>query len=205
MTRHSVRAIGAPVRSLRRLLTNTRGATIVEFAIITVPLVTMMCGLFDLGYREYLTVQVQDALDQAARRVTIGTSTSPAQLTAIVKAKVLPIANNATVVVVPTSYDKFQRISKPEPITTDTAPLGSYNTGDCFTDVNGNGVWNSVAGKSGTGGSDDVVLYTATVSFPQIMPMSGLLGWSSTETVTVTTMLKNQPYASQAEPRTVCS
>lgn len=190
---------------VRRLFGEERGATIVEFAIITIPLIVMMCGLFDLGYRQYLAVQVQDALDQAARRVTVGTSTSTDQLTAIVKAKVTQIAKNATVTVVPTSYDKFQRIAKAEPITTDTAPLGSYNSGDCFTDINGNGTWDAIAGKAGTGGSDDVVLYTATVSMPQIMPMSGLVGWSSTETITATTMLKNQPYASQAEPRTVCS
>lgn len=190
---------------LRRLRGDRRGATIVEFAIITIPLTVMMCGLFDLGYRQYLAVQVQDALDQAARKVTVGSGTTAAQLTAIVKDKVMPIANNATVSVVPTSYAKFKQVAKPEPITTDTAPVGSYNAGDCFTDINGNGAWDADAGKSGTGGSDDVVLYTATVTVPQIMPMSGLLGWSTTETLTATTMLKNQPYASQPEPATICS
>jgi len=108
-------------------------------------------------------------------------------------------------VVSPSSYDKFQSVGKPEPITTDTAPLGVYNAGDCFVDVNGNGSWDSDAGKSGTGGSDDVVLYTATVTYREIFPVSGFLGWGSTRTLTATTMLRNQPYASQREPATICT
>jgi hypothetical protein len=123
----------------------------------------------------------------------------------LVRARVAVIASNATVTVVPTSYPKFQNVAKAEPITTDTAPLGSYNAGDCFSDTNRNGIWNSDAGKSGTGGSDDVVLYTATIRLPEIVPMRGLMGWDAVDTLTVTTMLKNQPYASQAEPATICT
>jgi Flp pilus assembly protein TadG len=190
---------------LRRLLGEARGATIVEFAIITIPLTMMMCGLFDLGYRQYVAVQLQDALDQAARQVTVGTGTTTAKINQIVTAKIRPVANNATVTVAPVSYDSFAHVGKPEPITTDTAPLGKYNAGDCFLDINGNGVWDADAGETGTGGSDDIVVYTATVTYPAIMPMYGLLGWSKTETVSSTTMMKNQPYASQPEPATICS
>lgn len=190
---------------LRRLLGEARGATIVEFAIITIPLTVMMCGLFDLGYRQYVAVQLQDALDQAARQVTVGTGTTTAKINQIVTAKIRPVANNATVTVAPVSYDSFAHVGKPEPITTDTAPLGKYNAGDCFLDINGNGVWDADAGETGTGGSDDIVVYTATVTYPAIMPMYGLLGWSKTETVSSTTMMKNQPYASQPEPATICS
>jgi Flp pilus assembly protein TadG len=189
---------------LKRLGADQRGATIVEFALVCIPFVTMLCALFELGFQQYVAVQLQDALDQAARKVTVGTGTTSAQLTALVKARVQTIAPTATVVVSPTSYAKFQNVAKAEPITTDTAPLGTYNAGDCFTDVNGNGSWDSDAGKAGTGGSDDVVLYTATVSYREIVPVSGLLGWGSTRTMTATTMLRNQPYASQAEPATVC-
>lgn len=193
------------VHRVRRFLKEQRGATMVEFAIVSLPAIAIMCGLFDLGFRQYVATQVQDALDRAARRVTVGTSTTSAQLTAMVKDSVSVVLKNATVTVVPTSYSKFQQVSKAEPITTDTAPLGSYNAGDCFTDINGNGAWDADAAKGGTGGSDDVVLYTATVTYPEIMPMRKLMGWSAMTMLTATTMLKNQPYASQAEPVTVCS
>ncbi len=190
--------------ALRRIGGDRRGATVVEFALIALPAIAIMGGLFDLGYRQYVATQVQDALDRAARRVTIGTGTTAAQLTAMVGDSVKAISRDAVVVVVPTSYGKFQQVAKPEPITTDTPPLGQYNAGDCFRDINGNGVWDADGARAGTGGSDDVVLYTATVTYPEIIPMSRLMGWSPVTTLTATTMLKNQPYASQAEPVIQC-
>lgn len=190
--------------ALRRIGGDRRGATVVEFALIALPAIAIMGGLFDLGYRQYVATQVQDALDRAARRVTIGTGTTAAQLTAMIGDSVKAISRDADVVVVPTSYGKFQQVAKPEPITTDTPPLGQYNAGDCFLDINGNGVWDADGARAGTGGSDDVVLYTATVTYPEIVPMSRLIGWSAMTRLTATTMLKNQPYASQAEPVTRC-
>ncbi|WP_267433912.1 TadE/TadG family type IV pilus assembly protein [Sphingomonas sp. GM_Shp_1] len=189
---------------LSRIGGDRRGATVVEFALISLPAIAMMCGLFDLGYRQYVATQVQDSLDRAARRVTVGTGTTAVQLTALVQDSVSAISRDARVVVAPTSYGKFQQIAKAEPIVTDKPPLGTYNAGDCFIDINGNGIWDADAARAGTGGSDDVVLYTATVTYPEIMPMRKLMGWSPLTTLTATTMLKNQPYASQAEPATLC-
>lgn len=181
-----------------------RGATLVEFAIIAMPMFVMMIAMFDLGFREYISIQVQAALDQAARQVTVGTTTTVAAIKSSVTTQVQTILPGATVTVVPSSYNSFSSVGKPEPITTDTAPLGSYNAGDCFTDLNGNGTWDSDSGLGGTGGSDDVVYYTATVTYRQILPIKQMLGWSATETVTSTTLMKNQPYASQPDPATVC-
>jgi len=192
------------MRILSRIGGDRRGATVVEFALISLPAIAMMCGLFDLGYRQYVATQVQDSLDRAARRVTVGTGTTAVQLTALVQDSVSAISRDARVVVAPTSYGKFQQIAKAEPIVTDKPPLGTYNAGDCFIDINGNGIWDADAARAGTGGSDDVVLYTATVTYPEIMPMRKLMGWSPLTTLTATTMLKNQPYASQAEPATLC-
>ncbi len=192
-------------RTLKDIRTDERGATLVEFAIVSLPLIVMIMAMFDLGFREYIGIQLAGALDQSARQVTVGTSTTVASIKANVTTQIRTILPGATVTVVPSSYDAFSAVGKPEPITTDTAPLGVYNQGDCFQDLNGNGVWDSDAGLSGTGGSDDIVYYTATVTYPEIVPMRKLLGWSATETVTGTTMMKNQPYASQADPAVVCS
>ncbi len=192
-------------RTLKDIRTDERGATLVEFAIVSLPLIVMIMAMFDLGFREYIGIQLAGALDQSARQVTVGTSTTVASIKANVTTQIRTILPGATVTVVPSSYDAFSAVGKPEPITTDTAPLGVYNQGDCFQDLNGNGVWDSDAGLSGTGGSDDIVYYTATVTYPEIVPMRKLLGWSAIETVTGTTMMKNQPYASQADPAVVCS
>ncbi|RYF20942.1 MAG: pilus assembly protein [Oxalobacteraceae bacterium] len=192
-------------RRLKNFCQDARGATLVEFAIVVMPLIIMMMAMFDLGFREYISIQLAGALDQSARQVTVGTATTVSSIKTSVTAQIRTILPGATVDVVPSSYDAFSKVGKPEPITTDTAPIGSYNKGDCFEDENGNGVWDIDSGLSGTGGSDDIVYYTAIVTYPEIVPMRRLLGWSAIETVTGSLMMKNQPYASQADPAVVCS
>ena len=189
----------------RALAHDRRGAALVEFAILCMPAIMMMLAMFDLGFREYMRIQLANALDQSARQVTVGTTTSVATVKAAVTTRMRQILPGATVDVIPSSYASFSSIGKPEPITTDTAPTGTYNKGDCFQDLNGNGVWDADSGRGGTGGSDDIVYYSATVTYPEIVPMRKLIGWSATETVTGTALMKNQPYASQPDPAVVCS
>ena len=50
------------------------------------------------------------------------------------------------------------------------------------------------------GGADDAVLYTMTVTYKQMFPMSTMLGWSPNKSITASTVLRNQPYGSQNVP-----
>lgn len=189
----------------RRLRSNERGVAVVDFAIVMVPLILLLFGLIDLGFRAYVGVMLQGGLNSVARQVTVSNTTTATQITALVKGKVNKVLPGANVTVAASSYYNFTNVGKPEPITTDTAPLGVYNTGDCFLDLNGNGVWNADSGTGGTGSSDDIVYYTATATYTALIPIQALFGKPSTETVSATALFKNQPYASQADPATVCS
>lgn len=180
------------------------GATAVEFALVAPSLFLVILALCDLGLRQYIAAQLQGSLDQAARTVTVGGVTA-ATVTNFVKGRVQRILPNATVTLTTSSYDDFSKVGKPEPITTDTAPLGTYNTGDCFLDMNQNGVWDSDSGTTGTGSSDDIVYYTAVASYPALFPLARMLGWPTTETVSATVMVRNQPYATQAQPVVKCT
>lgn len=188
----------------RRLRRDERGVTLVEFGLVSPVLILMLMALIDLGFRSYVGMQLQGTLDQAARKVTVG-SVSASTVNSFVQQRMTAIIRTATVAVTEKNYDNFSRVGKPEPITTDIAPIGTYNKGDCFLDLNGNGTWDSDSGASGSGGGDDIVYYTATVSFPALMPLGRLLGWPTTETVSATMMMRNQPYSAQATPPTVCS
>jgi Flp pilus assembly protein TadG len=189
---------------MRRLARDEGGITLVEFALVSPVLLMMMLALIDLGFRSYVSMQLQGTLDQAARKVTVGSVTT-SSINSFVQQRMTAIIRTATVTVAEKNYDTFSHVGKPEPITTDTAPIGTYNKGDCFLDINGNGTWDSDSAESGTGSGDDVVYYTATVTFPALMPLGRLLGWPSTETVSATMMMRNQPYAAQAQPATVCT
>lgn len=180
----------------RGLGADDRAATLVEFGFVAPVLCLTLMGLFDLGYQSYVTSIMQGALHEAARMATIGNKTG-AQIDAHVKARLRSFSNGATITAVPTSYDEFSSVKMAEKITGDTAPVGSYNRGDCFLDANRNGSYDLDRGKSGLGASEDIVNYEVTITYQRLFPLSGLLGVPKTQTIKQSTVLRNQPYASR--------
>jgi Flp pilus assembly protein TadG len=184
----------SPIQALGTLRRDRKGATIVEFAMILPVLCTLLMGFFDLGYRTYVTSIIQGALHEAARMATVGNVPLSA-IQAHVQSRLSRFSGNATVTTTTRSYSDFNVVSVPETITQDTAPIGSYNTGDCFEDANGNGTYSLDRGRTGLGGAEDVVYFEVTMTYPHIFPVASLLGWSNNVTITQNTMLRTQPYA----------
>ncbi|MBN8814927.1 MAG: pilus assembly protein [Sphingomonas sp.] len=194
------------MRALRSLRRDTRGATIVEFAIVAPVMILMMMGIGDLGYQVYAQSILNGAMQKAGRDSAIqGGANATATIDGKVSAMVKNIAQNATISFTRKNYSSFSVI-KPEPFT-DTNGNGVRDTGECYTDVNGNKQWDADPGMTGQGGANDVTVYTATVTYPHLFPVTGLFGWPSTQTITASTLLKNQPYASQTvvTPATICT
>ncbi len=174
-----------------------KGATIVEFAMVVPTLCVLLIGIFDLGYRSYANSVLLGALHDAARMATVG-GLSQSQIDARVRTRLSNFAENSTVTIRSDSYFDFSGVGRPEKITSDTAPFGSYNDGDCFEDANGNGSYDLDRGRTGLGGSDDIVRYQVTMTFPRIVPVGSLLGWSDNVTLNANTVLRNQPFAGRA-------
>jgi Flp pilus assembly protein TadG len=182
---------------IRRIRTDSRGATIVEFAMILPALCVLLLGIFELGYRSYAASVIQGALHEAARMATVG-GIPMTTIDAHVRQRLSNFALNATVTTQTTSYYDFAGVAMPEKITQDTAPLGSYNAGDCYEDANGNSSYDLDRGRGGLGNADDIVRYQITMTYPRILPVESFLGWSSTETIVSNTVLRNQPYAGRS-------
>jgi Flp pilus assembly protein TadG len=178
--------------------------TLVEFALILPVFLTLILGLVDLGYRQYMNAMLSGTLIEAAREVTVGGVTQ-GTVTGLVTSRMKVIAPNATVTVVPSSYYDYTHIGTMDPITTDQNGNGVLDSGDCFLDQNADGKLDPNTGVANSlGNSDDIVYYLATANYPSFVPLQGLLGWGTTETVSATTMMRNQPYGSQPDPPTVC-
>jgi len=180
----------------RALGRDSKGATIVEFALILPVMCMMILGTLDLGYRAYVASIVQGALHDAARMATVGGVTT-AQIQTFVQNRLQSFSRNATITTTARSYSDYSGVKVAETITNDTVPLGTYNTGDCFEDSNGNGSYDTDRGRSGTGGSEDVVYFEVTMTYPHIVPVGKLFGWSGNITTTQNTVLRNQPYAAR--------
>jgi Flp pilus assembly protein TadG len=173
-----------------------RAATIVEFALILPVLCMMLLGTLDLGYRSYVNSVVQGTLHDAARMATVG-NVSLSQIQTFVQNRLQAFSRNATITTTTRSYSDYSGVKVAETITQDTAPVGTYNPGDCFQDANGNGVYDTDRGRSGTGNSEDVVYFEVTMTYPHILPVGRLFGWGNTVTTTQNTVLRNQPYAAR--------
>lgn len=183
-----------------RLLRDRRGVAATEFAILAPVLVMMLLGLMDLSYQAYARAVLEGAIQKAGRDSGIEGATT-ATIDAKVEAAVKQVANRATVTFDRRSYSTFGNI-RPERFT-DTNGNGIRDATECYDDVNANMRWDADPGREGQGGANDVTLYTVTATYPRIFPLGKLLGWSSTETVSAKTLLKNQPFATQSIPTVV--
>lgn len=188
------------------LACDQRAATMVEFAFVTPVMLLLLTGLGDLTYQVYAQSVLNGAVQKAARDSGIeGGAGNSASIDAAVQSIVLQVAPRATFASTRKSYDSFSEVA-PEPFT-DNNHNGVRDPGECFTDENGNGTWDADPGSTGQGGASAVTLYTVTATYPRIFPIAGLLGWPKTQTISASTLLKNQPYATQTVTAnvTVCT
>jgi hypothetical protein len=192
-------------RAPRNVGRNNRGATAVEFAFVLPIMLLLIMGLAELAYGSYVRSVLNGAIQKAGRDSTIqGAATQTSTIDQAVMNMVWSAAPKATYTSTRESYSQFGNIA-PEPFT-DTNGNGIHDTHECFSDINGNGVWDADPGASGQGGADDVAVYSITVTFPYLFPVARWLGWGGIETIQSTTILKNQPYASQTVTtvKTIC-
>ena len=198
--------------SMRALKTEKRGAAAIEFALVAPVLIMAIMGGMDLGYEAYARSVLQGALNDVSRtgslegpELNCTGSTTEAQIACAVRKRSDSVAQNATYDFDINSYYEFSGVGRGEKLVTDYNQNGQYNAGDCFQDLNENREFDSVAGRNGIGGADDVVFYDVTVTMPRLFPVASLLGWSSDYEIRATTAIRNQPYTRQRTPPTVCA
>jgi len=178
------------------LARDARGVTAVEFALVAPVMLMTIMGLFDMGHAQYTRALLEGAIDKASRAATVeGSSTTSidARVTTVVK----QIAPSATLTFNRTTYSDFSDVGMPEDFD-DVDKDGTCDNGEPFEDANGNGTYDLDRGKTGNGGARDAVLYTVSVSYKRILPIGRLIGQSDTMKLSVTSVLRNQPYGIQA-------
>lgn len=206
------------IRRIRALRRDNRGATIIEFAIVAPVMMLLLMGLCDLAYQVYAQAILTGSLQKAGRDSAIqgggnNTVAIDNNVISMMSNLIKNPTNNCGTTTGTTAvwcskrsyYNSFSVI-RAEPFT-DGNNNGVRNAGECFTDINGNGTWDSDPGLDGQGGANDVASYSMTMTYPRIFPVAGLFGWSTTNKISATTLLKNQPYASQSviTPKQVCT
>lgn len=185
---------------IKRFARGQRGVTTVEFAFIALALFGFVCGVIELA----LIMFAQSSLENAARvasryGITGQTGSSGTREDAILaeaRSQFPPILDPAKLQMKMLVYKDFSSIGKPEPFT-DTPPPspknnGKYDLGESFTDVNGNGKWDSDQGVASGGGTRAIVLYNLIYPWD---PQFGLTRLFHLTPVTLSSriVVKNEP------------
>ncbi|MDG6079218.1 pilus assembly protein [Erythrobacter litoralis] len=200
-------------KPLRRFAQDESGVTIVEFALIALPMLVMVIGGLDFGYQSYLRAMMQGSLNDAARTASVenpiigvdGDSIEE-QVENMIRASV--VAPGSEIKVTQKSYFDFSDIGNPERLMTDHNENGKFDAsdGDCWEDANGNGQYDLDAGSSGNRGANDVVFYTATLTMPRLFPVHAFLPSVPDElSYSFQTAVRNQPYDDQVAPGVICA
>lgn len=184
------------LQSPRGLASAQDGMSAVEFGLIAPVFLMMLLGTYDLGQMAYGRIQLNGAVQDAARRSSLESSNTT-EADNIVKTAIKNILPGATFQSKRQSYYDFTDVARPEKWS-DTNKNGTCDNGENFVDENRSGVWEADVGRDGNGGAGDVVLYTVTIKYKRVFPVP-FWGSGAERTMIATAVKKNQPFASQQE------
>lgn len=183
---------------MRQFFGDEDGAALVEFAIVAPAFILMIFAAFDFGHAVYARAVLQGAAQDAGRDAGLESGElNKDKIDAYVRSQVLHIMPKGAVLTSRQNYQNFSDVGKPEDFV-DANNNDLYDEGECFTDINENGTWDEDRAAEGLGGADDVVLYTATLTYDRIVPFWQYLGGSEKMSFSASTTLRNQPFGDQA-------
>jgi Flp pilus assembly protein TadG len=190
---------------IKRLRADKRGATLVEFALLLPLIMVVSMGLLDFAHRFFSKAMFEGAVQKAARDATLESGASVASNTLIDKKvkdnfkEVNGSVTDSNFTFTRRNFKDFTNSGKMEPSTGPGGQCAPPSGGTTYTyvDINNSNTWDDGA-QGGQGGANDVVLYTATVTYRSLFPVNSLFGASQYQTIKASTVLRNQPYNSQA-------
>lgn len=186
------------INAIRR---DEQGASAVEFGLVAIPFFTFLIGIFDLGHNYYGHAILAGAINEAARASSLERNNqSQAEMDARVLDQVKAVNPGATATFDRKSFKDFSDANAPEKFT-DGNKNGRCDANEQYEDLNNNGSWDASAGAAGQGGASDAVIYTVTVNYPRLFPLAGFVGGSNVINMKAQTVLRNQPFATQAAPK----
>ena len=189
---------------MRRIHSDNRGAALVEFALVLPIVLLLILGGLEIGHTFYVRSILIGKLQKAARDISLedaGADTRVAAIKTEVERAVHQVMIGAAVDWDIRSFHDYKNAAhRPEEFG-DANSDGNCNNGETFVDSNGNGRWDADGSKIGRGGAKDVLMMTASVSYPRL-GLGKFFTAAPTVNLSATTLLRNQPSSTQSQPTT---
>lgn len=177
-----------------------RGATLVEFAIVAPVMLTLLLGGLELGHTMYVRAILRGQVEKAARDLSLESSSGPLgtdPVLARIRRNVQAVASSAQVTFVTTAYHDYKSARDRAEEYDDRNHDGRCDANEPYVDANNNNQWDIDLGVAGRGGAKDVVLFTATATYPRLA-LGRFFGSSDIVRLQASTLLRNQPSDDQS-------
>lgn len=186
-------------RQVRRLARCTLAAAAIELAFAAPVLFVAIAGVFEIAMVMFVVTLMEGGLREAARFGITGYVpqgvTREQRILGLIEENSIGLINAANIDIVYKIYPSFGDVGKPEPFTDSDPANGSYDPGEAFVDVNGNGQWDADMGLAGLGGPGDVVLYTITTDWTLLTPLiAPLMGTDGVMQLEASVAVRNEPF-----------
>lgn len=157
---------------LRAFLACEAGVAALEFAFILPVLLLFVLGSIESAVVLFIRSSMESAVLEASRYgITVGDGESRVEtILRIVEERTYGLLDPDKITLETLVYGDFDDVGKPEPYV-DANGNGFHDTGESFTDVNGNAQWDADMGAAGLGGGGDVVVYRLTYAWGIVTPM----------------------------------
>lgn len=170
-----------------------------EFALLAPVLFLLLFGIIEISMVMFASSVLENATTFASRIGRTGFSDGRSREEIIVdevQTRTHGLLDPSQITVTTRVYSRFTDIGMAEPLTKDVNNNKSYDPGDTYNDINGNGQWDSDMARSGAGQQCEVVVYTVhypwevmTPLVKHMMPNEGIINLSSYVVV------RNEPFA----------
>lgn len=188
---------------INRIRNCDSGATAMELALMTPVFMALITGIMELAMILFVAALMEGGLRDASRFGITGFEpeglTRESRILEIVGRNTIGLVDMNTASVDTLIYPSFGDIGGPEPFIDSDPANGSYDAGETFTDVNGNGEWDPDMGAAGIGGPGDVVVYRLSYDWSLMTPMlTGVIGEGGKIRLAASVVVRNEPFDSAA-------
>jgi hypothetical protein len=182
---------------LSKIHRNNDGSAAIEFAFTAPLLITTVVAIMEFSMILFLSASLEGSLRDAARFGSTGFTPTGVNREDVIIDKI----QSATLGLVPIdadhvttlAYTDFSEVGQPEPWIDDNPANGSYDVGEAYTDVNGNGQWDADMGTPGLGGACDVVVYRIETEWGLLLGLlANIIG--NPVKLEASTAVRNEPY-----------
>ena len=183
---------------LRRLWRANDGVTAIEFAVVAPVLILLMFGIVEFATIMLVANMMENATSISSRLGKTGYASGGKSRADTIRDSVIARAGQlidpTKLTITSKYYEQFDQIGDAEPWN-DANHNGIAEPGE-YTDINGNGQWDSDMGMAGYGDAEDIVVYTVRYPWGIMTPiMRELIGDAQGQfPITSHAVVKNEPY-----------